>query len=128
MYPIDKVVLAGSNTTFCCILGEGQSLQDILYMKSVMKEIRLSRRAYAVTQTLQPPSMVSGANIFCRVATDVANNGTMKPSVTGTVIFVGCKHILSLGGTEMNTFACRVFQRVKMDEFCLDNSLIVTSQ
>ncbi|XP_012684063.1 LIF receptor subunit alpha a [Clupea harengus] len=81
MYPVDKVVLAGTNTTFCCILGEGQVLQEILYMKSVMKEVRLSRRTYAVTQTLQPPSNISGTNVFCVDETNVA--------VDGAVIFVG---------------------------------------
>lgn len=93
MYPIDKVVMVGSNSTFCCILGEGQFLSEILYKKSVMKEVRLSRRTYAVTQTLQPPSTMSGANIICRVSTDVANNSIIV-TATGTVMFVGCKHIL----------------------------------
>ncbi|XP_041958390.1 LIF receptor subunit alpha a [Alosa sapidissima] len=84
VYPLDKVVLVGSSTTFCCILGEGQVLEDIRYMRSIMREVRLSRRTYAVTQTLQPPSNTSGTNVFCR-----ATDASMKTTVEGAVIFVG---------------------------------------
>ena len=111
MYPVDKVVLAGTNTTFCCILGEGQVLQEILYMKSVMKEVRLSRRTYAVTQTLQPPSNISGTNVFCVDETNVA--------VDGAVIFVGCKHVLPFGGgIAISHFSYLGFQRPNMDWSC----------
>lgn len=80
MYPVDKVVMAGSNTTFCCILEEGKALQAIRYRDQVMKHVRISRRSYAVTQTFQPPSNSSGTNVYC-MAENVAR--------TGTVIYVG---------------------------------------
>ncbi|KAL2091759.1 hypothetical protein ACEWY4_011557 [Coilia grayii] len=82
MYPQDRVVLAGSNTTFCCILGEGQVLQEIRYKTAVLQEARVSRRSYVVTQTLQPPSNYSGTNVFC-VAENISTLGN------GAVIFVG---------------------------------------
>ncbi|XP_063051766.1 LIF receptor subunit alpha a [Engraulis encrasicolus] len=82
MYPQDKVVLVGSSTTFCCILGEGEVLEEIRYRSRVMTPTRVSRRSYIVTQTLQPPSNSSGTNVLC-----LAHN--VSKLANGAAIFVG---------------------------------------
>lgn len=83
MYPVDRIVPAGANTTFCCIVKEGSVFDKIKYSSTVMNATRLSRRSYAATAVNQEPSGTSGTNVVCRVATLELNSGT--------VVFVGCK-------------------------------------
>lgn len=82
MYPQDRVVPVGTNTTFCCVVAEGKSFGSIKYGKTVMKTTRLSRRSYATTVN-QGPSNRTGTNVLCY---------DLKPELkTGAVVFVGCK-------------------------------------
>ncbi|KAG1957887.1 leukemia inhibitory factor receptor [Pimephales promelas] len=80
MYPQDKVVPVGSNTTFCCIVKEKSDFKEILYKGQKMSATRLSRRTYAITVTNQPASANTGTNVVC-----------CSPmfTLTGAVVFVG---------------------------------------
>ncbi|KAM9360915.1 LIF receptor subunit alpha a [Symphorus nematophorus] len=80
MYPQDRVVPVGSNTTFCCIVEEGKLFRKILTGTTAMNTTRLSRRSYAITMVNQRPSGGSGTNIVCLGNQD---------GLTGTVVFVG---------------------------------------
>ncbi|KAJ8401567.1 hypothetical protein AAFF_G00378840 [Aldrovandia affinis] len=80
MYPQDRVVAVGSNTTFCCIVQERKEFKSFKYKTSILNSTRLSRRSYAGTVTNQPPSIPSGTNVVCL---DDSNY------YTGTVVFVG---------------------------------------
>lgn len=82
MFPQDKVVPVGANTTFCCIVGEGMLLGSMNYKKEVVKTTRLSRRAYSTVVVNQLPSNNTGNNIVC--------HGNPM-GFTGSVIFAGCK-------------------------------------
>ncbi|XP_070760842.1 LIF receptor subunit alpha a [Enoplosus armatus] len=81
MYPQDRVVPVGANTTFCCIVEEGRLFGTIYYGITVMNATRLSRRSYTTTVVNQRPSGGSGTNVFCY------DNPKIK--LTGTVVFVG---------------------------------------
>uniref|UniRef100_UPI0037E707C7 LIF receptor subunit alpha a n=1 Tax=Semicossyphus pulcher TaxID=241346 RepID=UPI0037E707C7 len=81
MYPQDKIVPVGANTTFCCIVEEGKVLDTIHYSNTLVNATRLSRRAYATTVVHQGPSGSSGTNIFFY--------DKLKTKVTGAVVFVG---------------------------------------
>ena len=85
MYPSSRVVEVGSNTTFCCIIAEGDSFGKITYHARDMDITRLSRRSYATTRTNQGPSASSGTNVVC------SNSKTVV--TTGAVMFVGCKEV-----------------------------------
>uniref|UniRef100_A0A4W6C5R5 LIF receptor subunit alpha a n=1 Tax=Lates calcarifer TaxID=8187 RepID=A0A4W6C5R5_LATCA len=80
IYPIDKTVPVGSNTTFCCIVEEGKVFDTILYNGAVINTTRLSRRSYASTVVNQGPSQSSGFNIICY---------NSQKELAGTVLFVG---------------------------------------
>ncbi|KAM4576252.1 LIF receptor subunit alpha a isoform 1-T2 [Odontesthes bonariensis] len=82
MYPLDRIVPVGTNTTFCCIVEEGKPFVGMHYSWTVMKVKRLSRRSYATTAVNQGPSNYSGTNVIC------LSKSRFKP-VTGTVVFVG---------------------------------------
>ncbi|XP_071393652.1 LIF receptor subunit alpha a [Centroberyx affinis] len=81
MYPQDRVVSVGTNTTFCCIVGERMLFGSIRYKDTVMNVTRLSRRSYAATRINQGPSSASGTNVFC--------SSEHKTILTGAVVFVG---------------------------------------
>ncbi|KAI3372719.1 hypothetical protein L3Q82_023180 [Scortum barcoo] len=81
MYPQDRIVPVGANTTFCCIVGEGEIFGTIKYGTTVMKATRLSRRSYATTVFNQEPSDTTGTNVLCY------NN--LKSVLYGAVVFVG---------------------------------------
>lgn len=85
MYPQDRVVPVGGNTTFCCIVEEGKRFGTILSGNTDMKTTRLSRRSYATTVVNQKPSGRTGTNIICY--------DDLKTKLTGAVVFVGCKTI-----------------------------------
>ncbi|KAI4887618.1 hypothetical protein NFI96_028961 [Prochilodus magdalenae] len=81
MNPVDKVVLVGSNVTFCCIVPEGKQFGSIQYRKRQMEVTRMSRRSFATTVTNMPQSGPTGTNIIC------CND--QESIITGTVVFVG---------------------------------------
>ncbi|XP_051279446.1 LIF receptor subunit alpha a [Dicentrarchus labrax] len=81
MYPQDKVVPVGANTTFCCIVEEGKVFGNIQQSNTVMNTMQLSRRSYATTVYNQEPSVRTGTNILCY--------DYPKTQLTGAVVFVG---------------------------------------
>ncbi|XP_069563838.1 LIF receptor subunit alpha a [Brachyistius frenatus] len=81
MYPQDRIVPAGANNSFCCIVEEGKGFDRIRYSMTVMNVTRLSRRSYATSVVSQGPSGRTGTNVFCYA------NQMME--LTGAVIFVG---------------------------------------
>ncbi|KAJ7994315.1 hypothetical protein DPEC_G00264600 [Dallia pectoralis] len=84
MYPATKVVLVGSDMTFCCIVAEGQQFGSMWYNKTRLNETMLSRRTYAATITNQSRSKPSGTNVFC------SNEKTkVQTADAGAVVFVG---------------------------------------
>ena len=85
MYPQDRAVPVGANTTFCCIVAEGLDFGTIHYGNRVLNVTRLSRRAYATTAINQGPTKQSGTNVICY--------NDQMPGLGGTVVFVGCKLI-----------------------------------
>uniref|UniRef100_A0A672YUC5 Leukemia inhibitory factor receptor-like n=1 Tax=Sphaeramia orbicularis TaxID=375764 RepID=A0A672YUC5_9TELE len=87
MYPQDKVVSVGTNTTFCCIVEEGQTFRSIHYISTLMNVTRLSRRTYATTVFHQGPSGSTGNNAYCQ--------DTSREKLTGTVVFVGYPPLLT---------------------------------
>ncbi|XP_041643097.1 LIF receptor subunit alpha a [Cheilinus undulatus] len=81
MYPQDRIVPVGANTTFCCIVQEGKIFGTIQYGSTLMNVTRLSRRTYATTVFNQGPSGSTGTNVFC--------SDLLKTELTGAVVFVG---------------------------------------
>ncbi|KAM9858027.1 LIF receptor subunit alpha a [Aulostomus maculatus] len=81
MYPQDRVVPVGTNTTFCCIMEEGELFGSINYGNIIVNTTRLSRRSYATYVFNQGPSRRTGTNVLC------FNNP--KTKLSGAVIFVG---------------------------------------
>ncbi|XP_010782531.1 LIF receptor subunit alpha a [Notothenia coriiceps] len=81
MFPLDRVVPVGANTTFCCIVKEGKQFGTINYGNKVMNTTRLSRRSYATTVVNQGLSGPSGTNVVCY--------NSFKEIVIGAVVFVG---------------------------------------
>uniref|UniRef100_A0AAY4BX85 Fibronectin type-III domain-containing protein n=1 Tax=Denticeps clupeoides TaxID=299321 RepID=A0AAY4BX85_9TELE len=79
VYPQDKVVLVGSSTSFCCIVGEGDDFVKMMYENRNERELRLSRRSYAITRTNQSASRPSGNNVVC----------SSREAMYGATIFVG---------------------------------------
>ncbi|XP_053181280.1 LIF receptor subunit alpha a [Scomber japonicus] len=81
MYPQDRAVPVGANTTFCCIVAEGLDFGTIHYGNRVLNVTRLSRRAYATTAINQGPTKQSGTNVICY--------NDQMPGLGGSVVFVG---------------------------------------
>lgn len=81
MYPQDRIVPVGANTTFCCIVGEGKPFNRIRYGTTIMNTTRLSRRSYATTVVNQKLSGRTGTNVVC--------GGDLVSELTGAVVFVG---------------------------------------
>jgi len=90
MFPQDRVVMVGSDTTVCCVVGEGRGFGAIRFNNTTMNVVPLSSRSYAATRTDQAPSPSTGTNVFC--------NSNLKVLLTGTVVFVGCKFRALHGG------------------------------
>uniref|UniRef100_A0A8C6M2H4 LIF receptor subunit alpha a n=1 Tax=Nothobranchius furzeri TaxID=105023 RepID=A0A8C6M2H4_NOTFU len=80
MYPQDRIVPVGANTTFCCIVEEGKVFKSINYSGTEIKATRLSRRSYAATAVSQTASGTTGSNVIC-LSTD--------NKLSGAVVFVG---------------------------------------
>ncbi|KAM4578778.1 LIF receptor subunit alpha a [Fundulus diaphanus] len=80
MFPQDRIVPVGANTSFCCIVGEGKEFESIHYENTTMEVKRLSRRSYAISAVNQKAIRISGSNVVCR-----SNDLT----ITGATIFVG---------------------------------------
>ncbi|KAK5932265.1 hypothetical protein CgunFtcFv8_003984 [Champsocephalus gunnari] len=87
MFPLDRVVPVGANTTFCCIVKEGEQFGTINYGNTVMNTTRLSRRSYATTVVNQGLSRTSGTNVICY--------NSFKELKIGAVLFVGYPPLLS---------------------------------
>nr|XP_033475566.1 LIF receptor subunit alpha a [Epinephelus lanceolatus] len=81
MYPQDRIVPVGANTTFCCIVEEGKQFGSIRYRSMFMNTTRLSRRTYATTVVNQRLSGKTGTNVICYE--------TPEQKLTGAVVFVG---------------------------------------
>ncbi|TKS78261.1 Leukemia inhibitory factor receptor [Collichthys lucidus] len=81
VYPQDRIVPVGTNTTFCCIVEEGKVFGSILYGNRVINTRRLSRRSYAATIVNQGPSTRTGTNVICY--------DDPKTKLSGSVVFVG---------------------------------------
>nr|XP_040051943.1 LIF receptor subunit alpha a [Gasterosteus aculeatus aculeatus] len=81
MFPQDRVVPVGSNTTFCCIVEKGKQLRTIKYDSTVMHPTPLSSRSYSVTAVNQTLSNRAGSNVVCR--------DTPEAKMNGAVVFVG---------------------------------------
>ncbi|XP_014851389.1 PREDICTED: leukemia inhibitory factor receptor-like isoform X2 [Poecilia mexicana] len=81
MYPQDRVVPVGANTTFCCIVEEGKEFRELLYGSTKMNVKRLSRRSYATTAVNQNLSGRTGTNVIC-LFKDL-------DKLAGSVVFVG---------------------------------------
>ncbi|XP_016898403.1 leukemia inhibitory factor receptor-like isoform X2 [Cynoglossus semilaevis] len=86
IYPMNRVVPVGANTTFCCIVKEGQEFGYIKYGNAVVNTTRLSRRSYATTVVNQGPSHQSGANVVCF--------DSLTTLIVGAVVFVGYPPLL----------------------------------
>ncbi|XP_051924530.1 LIF receptor subunit alpha a isoform X1 [Hippocampus zosterae] len=87
MYPQDRIVHAGDNTTFCCIVAEGSLFGSVHYGNTAMNATRLSRRSYSITVTHQPPSNRTGTNVICK--------DSEKTKIVGAVVFVAYPPLLS---------------------------------
>lgn len=86
MYPQDRVMPVGANTTFCCIVEEGKFFGRMYTGNmEIPNTTRLSRRSYAATLVNQQASGRTGTNIVC--------NDKLETKLTGAVVFVGCKTI-----------------------------------
>lgn len=83
MYPQDKVVPVGDNTTFCCIVKEKKSFGSMLIGNTELVSRRISRRTYTTTVVNQKPSGKPGTNVICL--------DDQKMLMNGSVVFVGCK-------------------------------------
>lgn len=81
MYPQDRIVPVGANTTFCCIVEEGKDFRGILYGNKPLNAKRLSRRSYSATAVNQNISGMSGTNVICP--------SSNRARLTGAVVFVG---------------------------------------
>ncbi|KAK7933522.1 hypothetical protein WMY93_004418 [Mugilogobius chulae] len=87
VYPQDKIVPAGSNITFCCIIGEGKSFGSFHFISETLNVTRLSRRAYAATVYNPKASPTYGYNAYCR--------GLAQSEISGAVLFVGYPPLLT---------------------------------
>lgn len=81
VYPQDRIVPVGANTTFCCIMEEGRVFGEMCYESIVMNVTRLSRRTYSTTVFNQEASRPSGNNLFCY--------SKHKEKLNGAAVFVG---------------------------------------
>lgn len=87
LYPLDKTVHAGTNVTFCCIIGENKLFSSLTYISTVLNVTRLSRRTFAATVYNQKPSPSYGNNAICK--------GTTQSEMNGSVLFVGYPPLLT---------------------------------
>lgn len=83
VYPQDKVVLVGDNTTFCCIVEEKKRLGSMFIGNTTLVPKQISRRTYTTTVVNQKPSGRPGTNVYCL--------DNQKTLMNGAVVFVGCK-------------------------------------
>lgn len=83
VYPQDKVVPVGDNTTFCCIVEEKKRFGSMYIGMTALVPKQISRRTYTTTVVNQKPSGRPGNNVVC-----VDNQKTL---MSGAVVFVGCE-------------------------------------
>ncbi|XP_075788631.1 leukemia inhibitory factor receptor [Pelodiscus sinensis] len=80
VFPQDKVVLVGSNVTFCCLYNEGESIQDMKYGSESYPILHLSKQSSAIKVQNVSASISSGTNVWCSLPDN---------KIAGTVLFVG---------------------------------------
>lgn len=83
VYPQDKVVLVGDNTTICCVVKEKRRFGSMFLGNTTLVSKLISRRTYTITVVNQRPSGPAGTNVYCL--------DDQKTLMDGTVVFVGCK-------------------------------------
>ncbi|XP_023692483.2 LIF receptor subunit alpha a [Paramormyrops kingsleyae] len=81
LYPQDKVVPVGSNTTFCCIVPDGKKFGGIKDSSVKLPFTRISRRSYVSVRINQQASNSSGTNVICLYQS--------REFADGAVVFVG---------------------------------------
>ncbi|XP_072288728.1 LIF receptor subunit alpha a [Eucyclogobius newberryi] len=86
-YPQDRIVAAGTNITFCCIIKEGRLFSSFHFSSESVNVTRLSRRTYAATIYNQKPSPPYGHNAYCK--------GKAPAEISGAVVFVGYPPVLT---------------------------------
>ncbi|XP_034630424.1 leukemia inhibitory factor receptor isoform X1 [Trachemys scripta elegans] len=80
VFPQDKVVLVGSNVTFCCLYNEGESIKFMNYGSKSYPLLRLNKWSSAIKVQNVSASISSGTNVWCLLEPD---------GLEGTVLFVG---------------------------------------
>ncbi|XP_065406094.1 leukemia inhibitory factor receptor isoform X2 [Chrysemys picta bellii] len=80
VFPQDKVVLVGSNVTFCCLYNEGESIKFMKYGSKSYPLLRLNKWSSAIKVQNVSASISSGTNVWCLLEPD---------GLEGTVLFVG---------------------------------------
>lgn len=83
VYPQDKVVPVGDNTTICCVVKEKGRFGSMFLGNTTLTSKLISRRTYTITVVNQRPSGPAGTNVYCL--------DDQKILMDGTVVFVGCK-------------------------------------
>lgn len=83
VYPQDKVVPVGDNTTICCVVKEKRRFGSMFLGNTTLASKLISRRTYTITVVNQRPSGPAGTNVYCL--------DDQKTLMDGTVVFVGCK-------------------------------------
>lgn len=83
VYPQDKVVPVGDNTTICCVVKEKMRFGYMFLGNTTLASKLISRRTYTITVVNQRPSGPAGTNVYCV--------DDQKILMDGTVVFVGCK-------------------------------------
>uniref|UniRef100_A0A8C8STP6 LIF receptor subunit alpha n=1 Tax=Pelusios castaneus TaxID=367368 RepID=A0A8C8STP6_9SAUR len=80
VFPQDKVVLVGSNVTFCCLYNEGESIKFMKYGSKDYPLLHLSKWSSAIKVENVSASIPSGSNVLCSLQPD---------NIAGAVLFVG---------------------------------------
>ncbi|XP_075875630.1 LIF receptor subunit alpha a [Nelusetta ayraudi] len=81
VYPQDKVVPVGDNTTICCVVKEKRRFGSMFLGNTTLASKLISRRTYTITVVNQRPSGPAGTNVYCL--------DDQKTLMDGTVVFVG---------------------------------------
>ncbi|XP_040276884.1 oncostatin-M-specific receptor subunit beta [Bufo bufo] len=83
IYPRDRVVLEGSDVTFCCLPGQDQTVQGMTYSsRAVTPSLDMGTDSYVITVKNVTITKSDGSNVQCMV--DKKNN----EATPGTVLIV----------------------------------------
>ncbi|XP_061472685.1 leukemia inhibitory factor receptor [Rhineura floridana] len=83
VFPVDRVVLVGSNVTFCCVWKEGESILSLKYSDLDLNHTRFSDWS-AIIQVQNVSAEKSGKNAFCTLNTSASTS-----AMEGAVLFPG---------------------------------------